>query len=84
MIDSVLATGAVPDFILRKGIQKLVRKRLNDEYTGANENSDLKRKELIEELRNSPVAIETDKANDQHYMVPPAFFSKMSWTKIEI
>ena len=32
------------------------------------------RKKLIDELKNSPVAIETDKANDQHYMVPPEFF----------
>ncbi|MDH5581822.1 MAG: cyclopropane-fatty-acyl-phospholipid synthase family protein, partial [Bdellovibrionales bacterium] len=35
---------------------------------------ELMRKALIKELKNSPIAIETDKANDQHYMVPPEFF----------
>ena len=36
-----------------------------------------KRLEIIEEFKNSPIAIETDLANDQHYQVPSEFFLKV-------
>lgn len=32
------------------------------------------KKKFIQRLRTSPVAIETDKANEQHYEVPTEFF----------
>jgi cyclopropane-fatty-acyl-phospholipid synthase len=74
MIDALISKGIVPDLIIRKGIQSLLKKRLNDEYGDKFDQAEKRRQELIEELRKSPVAIETDKANDQHYMVPPEFF----------
>jgi cyclopropane-fatty-acyl-phospholipid synthase len=33
------------------------------------------KKLFIQRLRNSPVAIDTDKANEQHYEVPTEFFT---------
>ena len=33
------------------------------------------KKQFIKRLQNSPVAIETDKANEQHYEVPTEFFT---------
>lgn len=74
MIDQLLAKGAVPDFLVRKGIRNICQKRLDDEYGGGIKNIEEKRKRILEEFRSSPVAIETEKANDQHYMVPPEFF----------
>jgi cyclopropane-fatty-acyl-phospholipid synthase len=38
---------------------------------------------LIETLRLSPVAIETDKANEQHYEVPAAFFGHVLGNKMK-
>lgn len=76
MIDSMLSAGIIPDFVIRKGIQNLLKKRLEDEYESVFEQNEVKRKQLVQELMNSPIAIETDKANDQHYMVPPEFFVK--------
>jgi cyclopropane-fatty-acyl-phospholipid synthase len=76
MIDSMLSAGVVPDFLIRKGIKGLLKKRLVDEYEKVFDKTDLKRKSLVKDLKKSPVAIETDKANDQHYMVPPEFFEK--------
>jgi cyclopropane-fatty-acyl-phospholipid synthase len=76
VIDSLIGNGIVPDFALRLGINNLLKKRLEDEYGDDFDKADKKRLELIKELENSPVAIETDKANDQHYMVPPEFFVK--------
>ena len=76
MIDSLIGNGIVPDLILRKGINSLLKKRLIDEYGESFDKADVRRLELIDELKKSPVAIDTDKANDQHYMVPPEFFVK--------
>ena len=36
------------------------------------------KKKFIQRLRNSPVAIETEKANEQHYEVPTEFFLTVS------
>src|SRR6056300_602566 len=70
MIDAMLSKGFIPDILVRRGIRSLLNQRLIDEYR----DPELMRKALIKELKNSPIAIETDKANDQHYMVPPEFF----------
>jgi cyclopropane-fatty-acyl-phospholipid synthase len=67
MMDILLEKGLLPDIVIRQGIKNLLKKRLKDEY----KNKDI---DIIGELKNSPIAIETNKANDQHYMVPPQFF----------
>jgi cyclopropane-fatty-acyl-phospholipid synthase len=74
MIDKMISKGFVPDFILRKGINSLLKKRLTDEYGDKFDVTESRRHKIVQELMESPVAIETDKANDQHYMVPPEFF----------
>jgi cyclopropane-fatty-acyl-phospholipid synthase len=74
MIDLLLSKGLVPDFFIRKGIQSLLKDRIKTEYRNIKDSNGTKERNLIEELRDSPLAIETDKANDQHYMVPPKFF----------
>lgn len=74
MIDKIVSKGLLPDFVVRKGINTLLKKRLDDEYGTSFDYAESKRHQLVTELKESPVAIETDKANDQHYMVPPEFF----------
>lgn len=74
MIDSLVASGKVPDVLLRKGIQTLLKKRLKDDVVEDVSEKERLRKEFIHELKSSPIAIETDKANDQHYQVPTSFF----------
>ncbi|MGB0453708.1 MAG: SAM-dependent methyltransferase [Bacteriovoracaceae bacterium] len=76
MIDQMLSRGIIPDFVIRGGIKSLLKQRLKDEYGEEKELANKRKNELINELRNSPIAIETDKANDQHYMVPTDFFEK--------
>ncbi len=66
--------GLVPDALVRLGIRRLCRKRLRDEGAFDLEQADRRFRELILELRNSPIAIETAAANEQHYEVPTAFF----------
>lgn len=66
-VDTLLEKDLLPDFVTRMGIKTLLKKRLKQEqFTD--------QKKLIEDLRNSPIAINTTDANEQHYEVPPAFF----------
>jgi cyclopropane-fatty-acyl-phospholipid synthase len=70
----LVESGLIPDRMIRAGIRALCRQRLRDERRGSAE--DLKRRQLIflETLKQSPIAVETRAANEQHYEVPPEFF----------
>lgn len=65
--------GYVPDWATRLGIRGLLRRRLAERHGDVelDKNAQL---EFVSQLRSSPVAIATDKANEQHYEVPPEFF----------
>ena len=66
--------GLLPDSLLRFGMRRLMRSRLQAHYADGIEAQTQAYRELLQELRQSPVAIETDAANEQHYMVPTDFF----------
>jgi len=74
MID-LMEQGLLPDTVIRRGIRRLLQKRLRDEYHGDTEVERLRQRDFFTLLRNSPLAVETAAANDQHYELPPAFFS---------
>ena len=67
-------SGWLPDRLIRFGIRQLDRKRLREENYGQSGQRTLVYDSLISEMRRSPIAIKTNKANEQHYEVPPAFF----------
>lgn len=69
--------GLVPDWITRKGIRRLLEMRLKEEDSGSKEANQLKMTRFVDELRNSPVALHTESANEQHYEVPASFFEKV-------
>jgi cyclopropane-fatty-acyl-phospholipid synthase len=60
----------LPDVLVRAGIRRLVRQRLR-------QSRDDDSSALIQILRQSQVALHTDRANEQHYEVPPAFFRRV-------
>jgi cyclopropane-fatty-acyl-phospholipid synthase len=66
--------GLVPDAVLRHGIRRLCRQRLLDEGLLDCAAADARFNALIAELKDSPVAIETQAANEQHYELPTEFF----------
>jgi len=66
--------GRIPDRLVRLGIRRLLAARLRNEDQGDVEKQRDSQERFIEELRTSPIAIETDEANRQHYEVPTAFF----------
>jgi cyclopropane-fatty-acyl-phospholipid synthase len=64
----------LPERLIRLAIRRLLSKRLVLEERGGVEQNRRHLRDVIERFRQSPIAIDTDKANDQHYEVPPEFF----------
>lgn len=66
--------GMVPDNLVRRGIRNLLRQRLEDiHYRDVSKMGQLER-EFILQMKSSPIALLPDKANEQHYEIPAAFF----------
>ncbi|WP_223787608.1 SAM-dependent methyltransferase [Marinicella meishanensis] len=66
--------GHLPDFVVRAGIRKLLKQRLREEHADDVEASDQKYHEFLTEIKQSALAIDTDKANEQHYEVDAEFY----------
>mgnify|MGYP006265918979 CR=1 FL=1 len=62
--------GLVPDPLSRLGIRRLLAKTLRDEMAWQADGLNA----LIDELRASPIAINTADANSQHYELPTEYF----------
>ena len=65
--------GYLPDFILKKAINRILMNRLK-EVADANSFKQNSKLDFFEELKNSAIAISTNDANEQHYEVPASFF----------
>lgn len=73
-IDSLLEKNLLPDSAIRAGIRKLLKQRLREEKRSSPDEQQKHFNSLIELCRNSPIAIETKAANEQHYEVPTEFY----------
>lgn len=62
--------GLVPDPLIRYGIRRLLRQRLQQLAA----DGIAAKERLFEAMRQGPIAVHTDEANEQHYEVPPPFF----------
>ncbi|RFF28779.1 MULTISPECIES: cyclopropane-fatty-acyl-phospholipid synthase family protein [unclassified Wenzhouxiangella] len=69
--------GLVPDWLIRRGIRALLKRRLRDEQVDDPEAQSIHYQALMDELAESAIAIETDAANQQHYEVPAAFYQQV-------
>ncbi|NNE37528.1 MAG: class I SAM-dependent methyltransferase, partial [Gammaproteobacteria bacterium] len=65
----------LPDMIVRKGIQRLIRERLNSLQSNDCETSNKVIKKFISQMNSGPVAPLPEKANEQHYEVPAEFYN---------
>ena len=66
--------GLVPDALIRYGIRIQLRDRLASLRQEDVESEGEAKMKIVQELHTLPIAIETDKANDQHYEVPAKFY----------
>ena len=73
----VVASGLVPDFVLRLAIRRLLARRLEDEARGGAVAQQGRLEAWVETCRRGPIAIETDAANTQHYEVPADLFVRV-------
>ncbi len=67
-MNSLIESGLIPDALIRAGIRVVSRMRLFEQHR----NGDLTR--FLNQMEQSPIATNTDDANDQHYELPPGFF----------
>ncbi|MGZ3932026.1 MAG: SAM-dependent methyltransferase [Bacteroidia bacterium] len=72
--DALLENNKVPDALIRMGIRSLLKQRLQEEHKGSCEAQQAHLMQLIGELKSSPIAINTQEANEQHYEVPTEFY----------
>lgn len=73
-IDRILETDLLPDFLIRIGIRRLLRQTLGEKLTGDSEHRRAALLSHIEGLKKSPVAVQMQAANEQHYEVPTRFY----------
>jgi len=66
---ALMERGFAPDNLVRLGIRRLLAQRLQIEQQQL-----AQRQSFIQMLANDPIALHTDKANEQHYEVPAEFF----------
>lgn len=64
----------LPDSVVRTGIRGLLSARLNQLKADSNDIVALEKQRFIQSMNNSPIALLTEKANEQHYEVPAGFF----------
>ena len=70
----LLERDLLPDWLIRFGIRRLLAERLRDEDKGDTEAQHRHFMQLVDQLKASPVAINTREANEQHYELPTEVF----------
>lgn len=68
---SLLEKNIIPDGLIRMGIRRLLKQRLQEESLKGKQALP----ELVDELKRSPIAVHTNAANEQHYEVPTLFYT---------
>ncbi|MDA0373089.1 MAG: cyclopropane-fatty-acyl-phospholipid synthase [Planctomycetota bacterium] len=71
-----LDRGLIPDFLIRYGIRRLLRDRIREETRGGLTEQQGAVMDWVRELRESRIAVETQAANEQHYEVPAALYTR--------
>ena len=69
-----IETNRIPDWLIRLGIRTFMEIGVRRRAWASQEAREARRLALLASLRQSPIAIETDQPNRQHYEVPAEFF----------
>jgi cyclopropane-fatty-acyl-phospholipid synthase len=64
----------IPDFMVRAYIRRVLARRLREQDRGEVSRQQDALRDFLRELRAGPIALDTDRPNDQHYEVPTEFF----------
>jgi len=74
MLIDMADKGILPDRLIRLGIRYLDKKRLTQEDRGGPRKQRQALERFIAHMNESPIAMNTQDANEQHYEVPASFF----------
>ena len=80
---SAAERGAIPDSLVRFGIRRLLKRRLQDIRSHSVESFSKNLSEFAADMLLAPIAVQAEKANEQHYEVPIAFFEKVLGSKLK-
>ena len=80
---TLLEKGLLPDVLIRWGIRDLLKKKLELESRGGVQAQSERFRQFLEATRKSPISINTDEANAQHYEVPAEFFEKIMGSRMK-
>lgn len=69
--------GLIPDSAIRLGIRQLAKQRINSLPPANGQALEDSTSAFIKALHASPIAVLTDKANEQHYELPAEFFGRV-------
>jgi cyclopropane-fatty-acyl-phospholipid synthase len=69
--------GLVPDIVIRQGIRRLCARRLEQIAALSCETAVDDREAFVRAMDGAPIAFVPERANDQHYEVPAAFFDQV-------
>jgi cyclopropane-fatty-acyl-phospholipid synthase len=67
-------TGLIPDFLLRIGIRRILHSRLKEFRRMDVEAEARYITDLADKFSRGPIAVTPERANEQHYELPPEFF----------
>ena len=70
----LVENGRIPDLLTRAGIRLLLLQRLREQAQEVPDQEWQAMMTFVEEMRQSPIALHTQEANEQHYELPPRFF----------
>ena len=77
MIIELAERGYAPDAFIRVGIRRLLKQRLQAEQVGFPEQVEQKKRAFMKICAEGPIAVEQHAANEQHYEVPAAFYTRV-------
>ena len=66
--------GILPDFLIRSGIRRMQKERILWSKSKTVSEVEKHHQNWVDEMKKSSIAYVPEKANSQHYEVPPAFF----------
>ncbi|NIR52746.1 class I SAM-dependent methyltransferase [candidate division KSB1 bacterium] len=80
---SFLDRNLLPDWLIRTGIRRLLASRLRDERQKHDRKKGAYHSKIIQEMNQSPIVLNTNLPNRQHYDVPVEFFRRVlgKWLK---
>jgi len=67
-------SGFIPSIVLRRGIRLLIKHRLKEIHATDPELMASDQFKFIQQMNKSPIALLTEKANEQHYEIPAHFY----------